>query len=185
MDLITNTVEDVAQVAEFTARDLVRAAGGDWSFSGVSGVLKALRKRKLSEELEDFMSNTTINGEFVKGGGFGIKEWIETGVLPAGAFTLRRGIGSALIDYGVGSPLYFKGFVDTMSKRWMAQATVWEAANLAARRASPANRQAFFDEYFKNIPEDVQLRALQAARKAGFNRELTKVEERIAGSLGV
>lgn len=190
LDLVSNLVEGVVQTTEGLSRDVFLRAIVDRNFSlpatraALKGLTEMWRGTKLPPLLEDFMHRRTVSGEKIPGASFGMRSLMEEGKMTPGAFLMRRGVGSTLLDWGVGGPLYFKSFVDTSSKRWAAFTTIWEQAHIQAnRRKVPwAQQNDFYKQYFENVPEDVQLLALRNAQKAGFNREFNRAIERLTGS---
>ncbi len=116
----------------------------------------------------------------------------------AGTFTERKGvgqegsttrkvtkIGSTVYDYLIGAPLYAKGKVDMGAQRFAAMSHLYrEAVQHVSRlgEKDPLERQRIMNEFVNNPPEAVAQSAIKAGKSAGFSRDLSKVEERIAGS---
>ena len=184
LDFVGNSSEISMQVAGGAGRDLVQVVRGSPNFPSLQGLFRALKDRALHagvplpERLEAGLG-ATVGGERV-GGGF---RGALSGAQP-GTFTTRGGVPSRALDLLVGSPLYAKGLFDTGAKRLMATATVWrDAIEDANRRGlSGQDRRTFYREFLRNIPEATEQRAIEAGNKAGFNRQLSEFEERVAGS---
>lgn len=184
LDFVGNASEISMQVASGAGRDLVQVLRGSPNFPSLQALFRAVKDRALHagvplpEKLEAGLG-ATIGGERI-GGGF---RGALSGERP-GTFTTRKGIPSRALDLLVGSPLYAKGVFDTGAKRLMATATVWRDAIEEANRQglSGQDRRAFYREFLRNIPEATEERAIEAGNKAGFNRQLSEFEERVAGS---
>jgi hypothetical protein len=200
LDLIGNASEFVGQLAGGAARDLVHVATtGNVSFPSMQGLMRAIRYRiehrleTLPPELEKELGRT-VSGEKIGTEGKAKGEWFvppqktftsREGVGPEGSFTRKATrLGSTLYDYIVGGPLYAKGVMDTAAKRLAATWQIWRDAIEEADRKglTGADRQAFYDRFMADIPEATVKRAVERGRKAGFDRELSKLEEKVASS---
>jgi len=180
LDFVGNSVELSAQLIGGAGRDAVHLLKGNPTFPSLQGFMRAVRYRAtnlgkpIPKEIEDAFGHT-IGGELIRGG-FRSKE---------GTFTLKQGKASTLTDQIVGGPLYLKGVFDTGFKRlaaWMSvERDTIEAMRLAGIKG-PANRKAFRDSFQANLPKAVLDRAISQGNKAGFNRPLTQIEEKIASS---
>ncbi len=182
LDFGTNAAEIVAQGAGHLGQDLVRVGkNGDASFSGISGLMKSLKRHASSveklgfhpepPELSALLDDTTAGGESIRN-----SKW--------GTFTRRETPFSTAFDYLVGAPLYAKGMVDNASKRVAAMGYIYGEAGRRATAAglSGLEKERFIDGFVKQMPDDVATKALEFANKAGFNRQLTRLEERYANS---
>ena len=175
LDMIGNASELTGQAGAGLGHDLVRVVKGDPTFPSLQGAFRAIRAnpafRELSPDIEHALE-TTVGGERLRK---------EEG---AGIFTYRKGIGSKIYDYGVGAPLYWKGFMDTAAKRMGALWTLNRDAIEAAREKGlqGADREDFIKGFLADPPPDALARALSNGKKAGFNRDLSKLEESVASS---
>ncbi len=175
LDMIGNASELTGQAGAGVGHDLVRLAKGDPTFPSLQGAFRAIRAnpafRELPKDIEHALE-TTVGGERLRK---------EEG---AGIFTYRKGVGSKIYDYGVGAPLYWKGFMDTAAKRMGALWTLNRDAIEVARSKGlqGADRELFIQKFLQIPPPDSLARALSNGKKAGFNRDLSKLEENIASS---
>lgn len=179
LDMLGNATEIGAQAIGGLGHDFVRAVKGSPDIPATRALFRTLRERKagfstaeLTPAIEEGLG-ITVSGERV-GGSFTGK----------GTFTRRESVGSAIYDYLAGTPLYLKGFIDTSSKRFAAMLHVNRAAMEEAARLGlkGSEKQAFYKQFVENLPENVANAAIEKAQKAGFSRELTKIEERYAAS---
>lgn len=180
LDLVGNLSEIGAQVAGGAAADVVYVARtGEPTFPSLQGFFRAIRERAvrrgqpMGPELEEAFGRT-VSGERIPG---------KAGRGP-GTFTFRQGIGSTIYDYVVGGPLYAKGAVDLAAKRLMATTTIWRESIKAAdaRGLTGTARRRFIEDFQRALPEQVSAAATESGNKAGFNRPLSRLEERIARS---
>lgn len=189
LDAVGNAAEAAVQGAEGVSRDLVRVSRGDVSFPSLQGMWRAIRAtgKQLPRELEESLGQTAASERFAQAPG-------------AGTFTYRRGFGpegsltkklskasSTIYDYLIGGPLYAKGAFDTAAKRFAAFSTIYEDAIVASKRAGlgAPDQQVFMDNFLLNLPKSTTDRALSNARKAGFDRDLSRWEEKYASSSAV
>lgn len=187
LDLISNLAETGAQVSSGLMGDMVHIARGNPSMPALTGMWRAIQNRRRVGAVEEKLGYTyagepipgqislgdLVNrpSEMLKGNVF------QTG--KQGIFTERSTQAAAAYDTIKGSPLYAKGAVDTGFKRFAANMTIWREAAMAADKQGlkGVDRQNFFNDYWKNIPDSVIEQAATDANKAGFNRPLTKWEE--------
>jgi len=179
LDTIGNTTELLTQTGGLVARDLYHVVKGKPAFTGMRAIRRAIvgrwknRGKPLPQNLEEALGFTAY-GEALRGG-------FRSG---KGVFTSRTGPVSKAIDYIAGSPLYAKGSIDTLAKRIGASIQVELDALEAGRKLGfrGQNLRNYIDDFWRAIPEDTVARAIERGRKAGFNRPLTDLETRIAGS---
>lgn len=204
LDFISNLAETTRQVAGGIGYDLVYVTkSGETTFPSLQGFLHAIKERwtKRFQPMEEGQFRLeaatrqgfeeafgkTVGGERIAGafrGGPGAFTYRQ-GVGPEGSL-LRKAtkIGSTIFDYMVGGPMYAKGAMDTTAKRLMSTAYIWREAIKAAdaKGLRGSRRNDFYKEFTQNLPEKVQADAIEMGNKAGFNRQLSKLEERVARS---
>lgn len=188
LDLVGNATEISALTSGAVGRDLVQAARGHPTAPSLRGMFMALRDRALhvgepiDAKVEEGL-RATVGGEKIGGGGF---RGALSGKTP-GTFTTRSTVPSRMLDLLVGSPLYAKGTFDTGAKRFMATATIHRDAIEAAnqQKLTGSARRDFYREFYDHLPPATVKNAIEAGNKAGFNRPLTTIEERIANSVAV
>ena len=175
LDAVGNASELAGQLGGGMGRDLVHVLNGNPTFPSMQGLWRAIRAkapfRELAPDIEAQL-DTTVAGERLRR------------TPGAGVFTYREGLGSKAYDYTVGAPLYFKQAMDTAAKRLGAHWTLYREAIEAAHRdgVNGADREAFIERFLRDPPEDSLRRAVSNGKKAGFNRDLSKLEEKIASS---
>jgi hypothetical protein len=185
LDAVGNAAELAGQVGAGLGRDLVHVVQGNPTFPSMQGLWRAIRaqgtlsemlaRRSVTKPLEPDVEarlGTTQHGERLRR---------EEG---AGTFTYRKGLASKVYDYTVGWPLYAKAAMDTAAKRLGTHWTLYREAIEAAHRQgiTGADRQAFFDDFLRDPPREALERAIANGNKAGFNRDLSKLEEKVASS---
>ena len=183
LDAVGNASELAAQGGAGIGRDLVLMAKGQPYFPSMQALFRTIRTKTqlpswrqsavepMAPDVEARLE-TTIAGE-------------RMGRAPgAGIFTYRKGLGSTAYDYTVGLPLYFKQGMDTAAKRLGAHWTLYREAIEASHReqVSGADREAFIERFLQDPPTESLDRAISNGKKAGFNRDLSKLEEKVADS---
>lgn len=185
LDLVGNTSEGGMQVAGGIGRDIVHLLRGHATFPSLQGLFRAIRERAVHigqpvlDRIEEGLG-ASIGGERIRGGFTGA----ISGEVP-GTFTQRTTAVSKVMDILPGAPLYAKGMFDLGAKRLASTATLWrEAIEEADRRGITGvmERREFFKRFLAEPPEEAANRAILQGRKAGFDRPLTDIEERIARS---
>lgn len=173
LDMIGNATEIGAQVAAGVGKDLVQVAKGHVNFPSLQAVIRTIKDRPRVAGVEKGLELTAI-GEKLRGG-------FQKG---PGTFTLRSTGTSKGLDYLVGSPLYLKGVMDTGAKRFSAAMSIWQDAIMAAnlKGLKGAERQNFYQKFWEKPPKTVIEKAISEGNKAGFNRTLSKIEEKYAAS---
>ena len=173
LDMIGNATEIGAQVAAGVGKDLVQVAKGHVNFPSLQALIRTIKNRPRVAGVEKGLELTAI-GEKLRGG-------FQKG---PGTFTLRSTAVSKELDYLVGSPLYLKGVMDTGAKRFSAAMSIWQDAIMAAnlKGLKGAERQNFYQKFWEKPPETVIKKAISEGNKAGFNRTLSKIEEKYASS---
>jgi hypothetical protein len=184
LDAVGNASELAGQIGGGIGRDLVHVLNGNPTFPSMQGLWRAIRMAE--------RPGRAIRGDFIKELAPDIEAQLDTTVAGerlrrtpgAGVFTYREGLGSKAYDYTVGLPLYFKQAMDTAAKRLGAHWTLYREAIEAAHRDGirGADREAFIERFLRDPPEDSLRRAVSNGKKAGFNRDLSKLEEKIASS---
>ena len=196
----TSFVLDVGSDAMIGARELAGAIGSDigtsiklgkptpearaaWRASAKRGLADPVFNRiagkpapKLPSAVTDEIGTTAMGGEPILSGGFG-------GL--TGTFTERKTLPSKILDYGVGSPMYAKGAVDSKAKEMGAWYVLGREARRVAREqgiTNPEELTRFVDDFIQNPPEDAVKLAVEMANRAGFNQELSSLEQRVSGS---
>lgn len=178
LDLIGNASELGVQAVGGISRDLGHVVQGKLTFPSIQGFFRAVRNREkfsLPARAEQAFGARVVSGELIPGSTF------SSG---AGTFTTRSSLGGKALDFLVGSPLYAKGAIDRGARRFSGFAHLWRFAIEEADKLGlkGIKRQQFYDDFFKNTPDDAVQFAIEMGNKAGFNRQLSKWEEAIAGS---
>lgn len=184
LDLIGNAAATTGRVLSAGGEDLFHLLGrGKADAPALRGHLWALRDRwitrkKIPTGVEEGLGYQTATGELIpglkltRGEGFGdpFTKYASKGVDIVGLLPLRS-----------------KGFIDTGFRRFGATASLWTEAIKAAdkQKLSGLSRDRFIQEFFENPPKDAMERAIQEGKELGFNRQLSSVEEKIAGSVMV
>jgi len=200
LDFIGNAAELGAQTGEALGRDLFQTVKGNPTIPSLRGMVRALRVgseglltgtktgRKIVSKIAGAQPLRRLVGRQAELPQT-VRERLGTSVageiLPAeGVFWSRTSKTGSIYDFMKGAPLYAKGLVDTTAKRIGALSTIYREANIEARRRglTGLDRQQFIHEYSENPPEDVMKLAIENGRKAGFDRELSRIEEKIADS---
>lgn len=176
LDMIGDAGELVGQVGAGLGHDFVRLGlRGDASFPSMQGVFRAIRAggpfRRLRPDIEEQLG-TTVSGERMRR------------APGAGVFTYRGHAASKAYDALVGWPLYAKQALDTAAKRLGTLSTLYregiEAATAEGLRGQ--DLRDFVDRFVLDPPAEALHRAVENGKKAGFNRDLSELEERAAGS---
>ena len=176
LDLVGNATELAAQTGGAVGRDLGHVVGGRATFPSLQGLFRALRRRPLPQAVQEGIGQAA-------GGDVGVLS--EGGFTRGpGTFTTRQGLGSAALDYLVGTPLYLKGVTDTATRRFAATWHLWRQAIEAAdgQGLRGLARREFYDQFWANPPAEAAEAAIREANKAGFNRPLTRWETAFAAS---
>jgi len=177
LDLFGNAAEQVAHATSGLGYDLGHLMKGNTSFPATQGLMMSLKdlvrnpgKIAMERMAEEF--GQTVSGEIVKGGITGNK----------GIFYTRNGVISTIYDYAVGSPLYAKGLMDTASKRISSMSYMYRKAIEEAEAAGlqGSARKDFINQFVYDAPEKVVDDAIEFGNKAGFNRQLSNLEETIS-----
>ena len=176
LDMIGNATEIGAQIAGGVGKDLVQVAKGHVNFPSIQAVIRTIKDRPRVAGVEKGLELTAI-GEKLRGG-------FQKG---PGTFTLRSNAASKGLDYLVGSPLYLKGVMDTGAKRFSAAISIWQDAIMSAnlKGLKGTERQKFYEQFWEDPPKSVIQKAINEGNKAGFNRTLSKIEEKYASSTTV
>ncbi len=198
MDITTDGWNLGAMLAGDIGGDVARAATGRLDFSNLRGFVRALDDRfmpykdaktgkwrldRINPALREELGHT-ISGENIPG----------FGTSGPGAFTYREGFGtgatrsisrkiSKAVDYATGGPMYAKGLVDQAAGEIAVSASLWQDA---IKQTPPELRGAAAYQWRRNFvenpPEASATAALELGNKAKFNRPLSDLEEKIAGS---
>jgi transposase-like protein len=185
-DLRANFVETGVQGLTGLAGDLVHMVRGKGSLTqgglmpSTRGMWNAMAVRRRAEAIDRGLG-VTAGSEHVPGQ-LSPRELFGTG--HQGAFTYRQGLTSAMVDSLTGIGMYPKAIVDTGFKRFAAGAVIWRDAFEAANKRGlyGVDRQNFLDNYWANLPKTAVDEAVEAANKAGYNRQLHRWEESYARS---
>jgi hypothetical protein len=172
LDVLSNSTELGAQAVAGVGKDLVRVTKGDVSFPSIGAIRETIAHRaRINSEASEAMGMTAA-GEpsrtaFVTKPA---QEWPDY---------LKN-----LPDQLSSVPVRAKSMVDTVSKRVGYSMSLWRDALIEAnqKNLSGKERTAFLDDFMANPPEAARDNALAQGKKAGFNRDLTSIERRIAGS---
>lgn len=198
MDLTTDGWNLGNMIVGGAGADIGRAATGRLDFSNLRGFARAIdgrfmpykdkatgqwRINRVNPALREELGHT-ISGENIAG--FGTKG--------PGAFTYREGFGtgatralsrlaSKTVDYAVGGPMYAKGLVDQAAGELATSASLWtDAIQQTPKELRGAAAYQWRRDFVENPPEASAKAALEIGNKAKFNRPLSDLEERIAGS---
>lgn len=181
LDLFGNAGELTAQLGGSIGRDIGHAVQGKLTFPSLRAYFRALRHpistikgSRLPAPAAEAVGAKIVSGEQIRGSGFG----------GAGTFTRRLTPGTAAVDYLVGSPLYAKGVTDKAARSFAATTHLWRSAQEEADRLALKGlaRREFYRSFWSDPPEEALNAAIDAAKKAGFSRDLSRWENAIAGS---
>lgn len=198
LDLISNAAEGGAQMVGGLGFDMAHAAkslpkilSGDAAASqgqmpAMRGWLSAIRysashfHKPINPNVEAKLF-TAVQGEKTTTRSPGFPRGTEPGV-----YTLRTNRASRAWDTLRGLGLYLKGAQDGATRRVAAEASLFRDASVEAEKMGlrGADREAFMDRFVEQTSDEMAVkRAAEAGNKAGFSRELSEAEERMANSL--
>ncbi len=216
LDLMTNLGEIGGQIAAGAGEDVVKMKNGQ-VFPNLRGFMQALghrvERQPMHPAILDAMGHTA-GGEILPGfgtAGFGtftrrgrpeaggkspMQESIEARggtYKPSpleGQFPKLMRAASTVMDYGPGTPLYAKGFIDKGFGNLAAMATLYAEANkYTPKGLSPLQRREWREQFIADpakalgdevLGQKVMDLAIRRGNEAKFNRDLAPWQEKTA-----
>lgn len=164
MDMVNNAAAVGVKLPGMAASDAVNLARNDPA-TRLAGLAKAITNPKETYAIPDFMKaemGATFSGE-------------------------KSTMGNSLVDWTFALPAKLKGAVDGYFANTFAAADLYSSALTEAEKKGLQGdaKDKFVSAFLKNPTDAAADSAVELGNKMKFNRELSKVEEKIAGSTGV
>lgn len=164
MDVVNNAAAVGVKAPGWIAADATSLARGEPA-TRLAGIAKAITNPKETFAIPDFMKaemGATFNGE-------------------------KLTMGNSLVDWTFALPAKLKGAVDGYFANTFAAADLYSSALTEAKNKGLQGdaKDKFVSAFLRNPTDAAADSAIELGNKMKFNRELSKVEEKIAGSTGV